>query len=175
MQRVSAGSSGYGKAWFHSVIWKEEESSRLDKGLSWHVTYGPESSFRPRHRKGCVVSIAHISIFPTESPEAGTAESCLQGPLFLSRCFSWLSLRTPAQGPFSQGLSGAKGFNICRGETESFFLPPSLSPQPTLPSTTGSSSGVKGTRPEEAGSQANTLNTHPAPALFLHRSRPGLL
>lgn len=83
----SAGSSGAGGAWFLSVIREveEEESSRLDKGSHWHVTCGPEPSFRPAHRKGCVLGITHSSIFPIESPEAGTAESCLQDPLLLSQ------------------------------------------------------------------------------------------
>jgi len=65
----SARRSGDRKAWFPSLIWdvEEEEGRRLEKGSSRRVTSGSESSFRPHHRKGSVLGIAHSCIFHIES------------------------------------------------------------------------------------------------------------
>jgi len=86
-----------------------------------------------------------------------------------------LSLSDQIQGPLSEWLSEAGGFSICRRQSQSFPASLNLSPQPIFPSTTGFSSGHKGTGSGEAGSQEKTLHTQPVSALFLHHSRPGLL
>lgn len=110
-------------------------------------------------RKGVCLVWLTAPFFLLKAPRQTLLRVVSRIPCFWGRGFSRLSLSTQVQGPLSQGLSLARWLSTCRRQPESSSSSPSLSPQSILPSTTSPSSGLKGTRPEEAGSWGNILNT----------------